>query len=247
MVFTYIFAGGEVNRIEEDVHAISCTFSFKDVLLVLLCCCVTSKHRLCAAVLCSAGSMVVRFIEDGSRYWFPLAEIQRFLKDMQSKGRDAESDTIGQGSHAFAAQVLAGTLVAKKKASGMTSSSATAGTLPSFQPHCCAHVYGVCHYLWKPVSVTVFVSVCSACTVCVSCQELIAMPPAACQASMALYISRQKGASRVYHREGKLILQDCKYLQSWVTAQVLFWKSSNSLSLATSCCCIVSCMNCRQS
>lgn len=76
--------------------------------------------------------MVVQFIEDGSRYWFPLPEIERFLKDMQSKGRNAESDTIGQGSHAFAAQVLAGTLVAKKKASGLTSSSATAGAcLPS--------------------------------------------------------------------------------------------------------------------
>ena len=74
-----------------------------------------------------AGSVVVRFIEDGSRYWFPLAEVERFLEDMQSKGRNAASDTIGQGSHAFAAQVLAGTLAAKKKASGMTSSSATAG------------------------------------------------------------------------------------------------------------------------
>lgn len=72
--------------------------------------------------------MVVRFIEDGSRYWFPLPQIERFLRDMQIKGRDGESDTIGQGSHAFAAQVLAGTLVAKKKkASGVTSSSATAG------------------------------------------------------------------------------------------------------------------------
>lgn len=65
--------------------------------------------------------------------WFPLAEIERFLKDMQSKGRNGESDTIGQGSHAFAAQVLAGTLVAKKKASGVTSSSATAGALPSLR------------------------------------------------------------------------------------------------------------------
>ncbi len=70
---------------------------------------------------------MVRFIEDGSRYWFPLAEVERFLEDMQSKGRNAASGTIGQGSHAFAAQVLAGTLAAKKKASGMTSSSATAG------------------------------------------------------------------------------------------------------------------------
>lgn len=74
------------------------------------------------------GSVVVRFIEDGSRYWFPVTEVERFLKDMQSKGRDAASDTIGQGSHAFAAQVLAATLAAKKKASGMTSSSATAGS-----------------------------------------------------------------------------------------------------------------------
>ena len=74
-----------------------------------------------------AGSVVVRFIEDGSRYWFPVTEVERFLKDMQSKGRDAASDTIGQGSHAFAAQVLAATLAAKKMASGMTSSSATAG------------------------------------------------------------------------------------------------------------------------
>ena len=74
--------------------------------------------------------MVVRFLEDGSRYWFPLPEIERFLKDMHSKGRDSESDTIGQGSHAFAAQVLAGTLVAKKnQASGVTCSSATAGLL----------------------------------------------------------------------------------------------------------------------
>ena len=86
--------------------------------------------------------MVVRFIEDGSRYWFPLAEVERFLKDMQANGRDAASGTIGQGSHAFAAQVLAGTLAAKKKASGMTSSSATAGEnamtskpLPSPVPH----------------------------------------------------------------------------------------------------------------
>ncbi len=74
-----------------------------------------------------AGSVVVRFKEDGSRYWFPLAEVERFLEDMQSKGRDTASGTIGQGSHAFAAQVLAGTLAAKKKVSGMTSSSATAG------------------------------------------------------------------------------------------------------------------------
>ena len=80
---------------------------------------------------CGTGSVVVRFVEDGSRYWFPLADIERFLKDMQSKGRDAESDTIGQGSHAFAAQVLAGTLVAKKMASGITCSSATAGVVSS--------------------------------------------------------------------------------------------------------------------
>lgn len=85
-----------------------------------------------AATACyvTTGCMVVRFTEDGSKYWFPLVEIQRFLKDMQNKGRDAESDTIGQGSHAFAAQVLAGSLVAKKKASGITSSSATTGALP---------------------------------------------------------------------------------------------------------------------
>ena len=76
----------------------------------------------------AAGSVVVRFIEDGSRYWFPVTQVERFLRDMQSNGRDAASDTIGQGSHAFAAQVLAGTLAAKKRAaSGMTSSSATAG------------------------------------------------------------------------------------------------------------------------
>ena len=92
--------------------------------------------------------MVVRFIEDGSRYWFPLAEIERFLKDMQSKGRDAESDTIGQGSHAFAAQVLAGTLVAKKKASGMTSSSATAGSAPSLLP--CKYIAAHMFVEWKP-------------------------------------------------------------------------------------------------
>ncbi|KAL3133710.1 hypothetical protein ABBQ32_008205 [Trebouxia sp. C0010 RCD-2024] len=85
-----------------------------------------------------AGCMVVRFSEDGSKYWFPLVEIQRFLKDMQNKGRDAESDTIGQGSHAFAAQVLAGSLVAKKKASGITSSSATTGS-PEIEVSSCIH------------------------------------------------------------------------------------------------------------
>ena len=113
--------------------------------------------------------MVVRFVEDGSRYWFPLAEIERFLKDMQSKGRDAESDTIGQGSHAFAAQVLAGTLVAKKKASGITSSSATAGSLPFLFP--CKHIamhmskdWKPClSLLQKPLSMKVSVSVCSVC------------------------------------------------------------------------------------
>lgn len=84
-----------------------------------------------------AGSVVVRFIEDGSRYWFPLAEVERFLEDMQSKGRNAASDTIGQGSQAFAAQVLAGTLAAKKKASGMTSSSATAGDCPTKTKFAC--------------------------------------------------------------------------------------------------------------
>ena len=115
--------------------------------------------------------MVVRFVEDGSRYWFPLAEIDRFLKDMQSKGRDAESDTIGQGSHAFAAQVLAGTLVAKKKASGMTSSSGTAGSLPSLLPckHIAAHTSRerkLClSFLGKPLSVKVSASICSACSV----------------------------------------------------------------------------------
>lgn len=83
---------------------------------------------------CATGSVVVRFVEDGSRYWFPLAEVKRFLEDMQSKGRDAASGTIGQGSHAFAAQVLAGTLAAKKKASGMTSSSATAGAAMTSKP-----------------------------------------------------------------------------------------------------------------
>ena len=77
-----------------------------------------------------AGSVVVRFLEDGSKYWFPVGEVERFLTDMDSKGRDTASETIGQGSDTFAAQVLAGTLVAKKKASGMTSSSATAGLLP---------------------------------------------------------------------------------------------------------------------
>ena len=77
----------------------------------------------------NVGSMVVRFVEDGSCYWFPLPEIERFLKDMQSTGRNDESDTIGQGSHDFAAQVLAGSLVAKKKASGISSSSANPGKL----------------------------------------------------------------------------------------------------------------------
>lgn len=73
------------------------------------------------------GSVIVRFEEDGSRYWFPVTEVERFLGDMDNKGRDTGSETIGQGSDAFAAEVLAGTLVAKKKASGMSSSSATAG------------------------------------------------------------------------------------------------------------------------
>ena len=69
----------------------------------------------------------MRFVEDGSRYWFPVAEVERFLADMEEHGRNKGSETIGQGSDAFAAEVLAGALVARRNTSGTLGSSATAG------------------------------------------------------------------------------------------------------------------------
>lgn len=75
----------------------------------------------------STGAVVVRFHEDASRYWFPVSEVERFLQDMQEHGRTKGSDTIGQGSDNFAAEVLAGALAAQRKTSGATGSSATAG------------------------------------------------------------------------------------------------------------------------
>ena len=66
------------------------------------------------------GAVVVRFHEDGSRYWFPVSEVEGFLQDMQEHGSDN-----------FAAEVLAGALAAQRKASGAPSSSATAGQFQS--------------------------------------------------------------------------------------------------------------------
>ena len=77
-------------------------------------------------LLC-AGAVIIRFTEDGSRYWFPVTEIERFLRDMKEHGRDKGSETIGQGSDAFAAEILAGALAARRKTSDTSASSATAG------------------------------------------------------------------------------------------------------------------------
>ena len=75
--------------------------------------------------------MIIRFVEDGSRYWFPVTEIERFLKDMEEHGRDKGSETIGQGSDAFAAEVLAEALAAQRKTSDTSATSATTGQLRS--------------------------------------------------------------------------------------------------------------------
>lgn len=66
-------------------------------------------------------------MEDGSRYWFPVSEVERFLRDMEQHGRDKGSETIGQGSDAFAAEILAGALAARRKTSETTASSAIEG------------------------------------------------------------------------------------------------------------------------
>lgn len=72
---------------------------------------------------------MVRFVEDGSRYWFPVSEVERFLRDMEEHGRNKGSETIGQGSDAFAAEVLAAALAERRKTSATSASSVAAGEL----------------------------------------------------------------------------------------------------------------------
>lgn len=82
---------------------------------------------LCPATVAIAGAVIVRFVEDGSRYWFPVSEVERFLRDMEQHGRNKGSETIGQGSDAFAAEILAGALAARRQTSETTASSAIEG------------------------------------------------------------------------------------------------------------------------
>lgn len=53
-------------------------------------------------------SFEVKFEEDGSRYWLPIADCQRWLDQMEARGRTELSETIGAASDNFAASVLAG-------------------------------------------------------------------------------------------------------------------------------------------
>ena len=53
-------------------------------------------------------SFEVKFLEDGSLYWLPIADCQHWLKQMEDRGRNENSQTIGAASDTFAASILAG-------------------------------------------------------------------------------------------------------------------------------------------
>ncbi len=53
-------------------------------------------------------SFEVKFLEDGSRYWLPIADCQHWLKQMEARGRNETSETVGAASDTFAASILAG-------------------------------------------------------------------------------------------------------------------------------------------
>ena len=53
-------------------------------------------------------SFEVKFLEDGTRYWLPIADCQQWLDQMEARGRNESSETIGAASDNFAASILAG-------------------------------------------------------------------------------------------------------------------------------------------
>lgn len=53
-------------------------------------------------------SFEVKFLEDGTRYWLPIADCQHWLGQMEARGRSETSQTVGAASDTFAASILAG-------------------------------------------------------------------------------------------------------------------------------------------
>ena len=53
-------------------------------------------------------SFEVKFLEDGTRYWLPIADCQHWLEQMEARGRSETSETVGAASDTFAASILAG-------------------------------------------------------------------------------------------------------------------------------------------
>lgn len=52
------------------------------------------------------GAVTVKFDDDGSLYWLPVGEVQKWIQDMERTGRTRDSQTTGQATDQFAANVL---------------------------------------------------------------------------------------------------------------------------------------------
>ena len=63
--------------------------------------------------------MVIRFPDDGSRYYLPATDIRRFLADMEARGEGAPLQRVGaaeEANDAAAIEVLAQALTRKNQA-----------------------------------------------------------------------------------------------------------------------------------
>lgn len=69
------------------------------------------------------GAVVVKFEEDGTRYWLPADDVRGWLQEMEASGRTERDATIGTGADEFAASVLTEFLQEKHRSS--CSNSAT--------------------------------------------------------------------------------------------------------------------------
>ena len=66
-----------------------------------------------------AGCVVIRFPDDGSRYYLPATDIRRFLADMEARGEGAPLQRVGaaeEANDAAAIEVLAQALTRKNQA-----------------------------------------------------------------------------------------------------------------------------------
>lgn len=77
------------------------------------------------------GAVVVRFEEDGSKYWLPAADVQRWIDEMQAAGRTPADTTIGVGADEFAASVLTELLTEKRRSSSCQTASCSDGAASS--------------------------------------------------------------------------------------------------------------------